>query len=151
MHLPAALPGILGYAEQLDTQVQGYAEQLDNSPRFVGLGPGADDSSCKGATGKDSGGSTSASGTDTSTDQAVGAAADLRARPGSHNSTESLLALFDEMSETSHTILACSKHIVSILDNVLDISKMEAGKLTLRKLPVSCSVICREIQQSLHR
>ena len=58
---------------------------------------------------------------------------------------------FEEESPTvlSKTILECCKHIIAILDNVLDISKMEAGKLMLRKLPVSCAVMCREIKQSL--
>jgi hypothetical protein len=54
-----------------------------------------------------------------------------------------------EMQSLSRTILSCSEHIMSILDNVLDISKLEAGKLTLRKLPVSVELICREIQQSM--
>jgi signal transduction histidine kinase/CheY-like chemotaxis protein len=47
------------------------------------------------------------------------------------------------------TILSCSKHIISILDNVLDISKLEAGKLVMQRHPIDCSMLCADIQESL--
>ena len=42
-----------------------------------------------------------------------------------------------------------SKHLSSILDNVLDQSKLEAGKLELEELPVNLCEVCHTVKDML--
>jgi CheY-like chemotaxis protein len=45
--------------------------------------------------------------------------------------------------------IASSKHLSSILDNVLDQSKLEAGKLKLEQLPVNLNEVCHAVTNML--
>jgi signal transduction histidine kinase len=45
--------------------------------------------------------------------------------------------------------VASSKHLSSILDNVLDQSKLEAGKLKLEQLPVNLNEVCHAVTNML--
>jgi signal transduction histidine kinase len=47
------------------------------------------------------------------------------------------------------TILSCSRHVLNILDHVLDISKLEAGKLCMERDTIVCTDLCAELQSSM--
>jgi signal transduction histidine kinase/CheY-like chemotaxis protein len=54
-----------------------------------------------------------------------------------------------EAPKLAATILSCSKHVLMILDHVLDISKLEAGKLCMQKDAIVCTELCAELQSSM--
>lgn len=52
-----------------------------------------------------------------------------------------------EQRESAQVILSASRHLLSVLNDTLDLSKIEAGKLTLQKAPFSLAALVRECER----
>jgi signal transduction histidine kinase/ligand-binding sensor domain-containing protein/ActR/RegA family two-component response regulator len=54
-----------------------------------------------------------------------------------------------EQAECAETVLQCGKALLALLNDVLDVSKIEAGKITLESIEFNLQELCREVMQIL--
>jgi PAS domain S-box-containing protein len=65
-------------------------------------------------------------------------------------------SLLDKFNDDVHkfqveAILSSSRTLLSLINDILDLSKIEAGKMEISYEPVSLHAICKEIQQIFHQ
>ncbi|OKY25164.1 ATP-binding protein [Thalassotalea sp. PP2-459] len=62
----------------------------------------------------------------------------------------SFTALNKEQSELLDTLEGSARHLLALLNDVLDFSKMDAGKLTLESVPVNLHLLAKNLLKSFH-
>ncbi|MBC7860460.1 MAG: response regulator [Burkholderiaceae bacterium] len=57
--------------------------------------------------------------------------------------------LTDEQDKQLNTIRSSARHLLSLINDVLDVAKIESGKITLALEPIDCQALVREVVDSL--
>ena len=57
--------------------------------------------------------------------------------------------LTSEQDGQLRTVQINAQHLLSLINDLLDLAKIESGKVTLRREPVSCAEVCREIAATI--
>jgi two-component system, sensor histidine kinase and response regulator len=57
--------------------------------------------------------------------------------------------LTDEQDKQLNTIRVSARHLLSLINDVLDVAKIESGKITLALEPIDCGALLREVADSL--